>query len=80
MPDASGQASAAIMAAYCQKCGGQVSGDEIGLYKKLVNRGASTYLCKVCLAERFSCDTELLDEKIRQFKRMGCTLFVREEK
>lgn len=63
------------MAALCQKCGAEVSGDEVGLYKKLVNRGATQYLCKLCLAHRFSCDPALLDEKIRQFKRMGCSLF-----
>ena len=64
------------MAACCTACGAPVSGDEIGLYRKLVNRGASAYLCKACLARRFDCETALLDEKIAQFKQMGCSLFV----
>lgn len=64
------------MAANCTACGAAVSGDEIGLYRKLVNRGACDYLCKACLAKRFDCEVALLDEKIAQFKRMGCSLFV----
>lgn len=64
------------MAALCTVCGASVTGDEIGLYRKLINRGASDYLCKSCLAKRFDCEIALLDEKIAQFKQMGCTLFV----
>ena len=52
--------------ARCKNCGRTLTGDEIGLYRKLVNRGADTYLCKACLADHFSCDTALLDEKIAQ--------------
>ncbi len=61
--------------ARCKNCGRTLTGDEIGLYRKLVNRGADTYLCKACLADHFSCDTALLDEKIAQFRAMGCILF-----
>ena len=66
------------MAASCEKCGQSLTGDEIGLYRKLVNRGARSYLCKICLAKKFGCDTALLDEKTAQFKRMGCVLFTGE--
>lgn len=65
--------------ACCQKCRRELSGDEIGLHKKLVNRGAQEYLCLACLAEYFRCDPALLQEKIRQFRRMGCLLFSRQE-
>ena len=61
--------------ARCKNCGRTLTGDEIGLYRKLVNRGAREYLCKDCLAAHFSCDTALLDEKIAQFRAMGCILF-----
>lgn len=33
-----------------------LSGDEIAIYLKLVNRGAKEFLCIDCLAEFFQCD------------------------
>ena len=59
----------------CAQCGRPVSKDEIGLTKKLVNRGCESFLCLRCLAERFGVSETLLEEKIVQFRRMGCTLF-----
>ena len=59
----------------CYQCGRRLTADEIGAHKKLVNRGAETFLCKACLAARFRVSEALIDEKIRQFKAMGCTLF-----
>lgn len=49
--------------------------DEIGLHKKLCNRGATEFMCIDCLAKHFEVAPELLHEKIEQFKKMGCTLF-----
>lgn len=59
----------------CIHCGKELEPDEIGVHKKLVNRGATEFMCKQCLAKKFRCDVALIDEKIRQFKEMGCTLF-----
>ena len=50
--------------------------DEIALTKKLINRGMEKFFCLTCLAKSFSVSEELLKEKIEQFKRMGCTLFL----
>ena len=61
--------------AECCQCGKALTSDEIGAYKKLVNRGAEEFLCKHCLAEKFHITPVLIDEKIRQFKQQGCTLF-----
>lgn len=60
---------------YCKKCGKELSGNDIGLTKKLINRGSTEFLCIDCLAEKFDCTKELLEEKIKQFKASGCTLF-----
>ncbi len=60
----------------CIHCGRELTGDEIGLTKKLINRGASSFLCIACLAKEFSVSEELLKEKIVQFRAMGCTLFL----
>lgn len=62
--------------ANCYQCGKELTQNEIGAHKKLVNRGAEEFLCKHCLAEKFRVTPELIDEKIRQFKQQGCTLFI----
>ncbi len=59
----------------CKKCGKELSGNDIGLTKKLINRGSTEFLCINCIAEKFDCTKELLEKKIRQFKESGCTLF-----
>lgn len=59
----------------CIKCGRELCGNDIGLTKKLINRGATDFFCIDCLAEKFNCSRELLEEKIKQFKSSGCTLF-----
>lgn len=62
--------------AACKQCGKELSRDEIGLHKKLVNRGAADFWCMTCLGAHFKVSEELLLAKIEQFKRDGCTLFV----
>ncbi len=60
----------------CRQCGKELEQNDIGAYKKFVNRGASDYLCRKCLAEKFDIPLALLEEKIEHFKSQGCTLFV----
>lgn len=59
----------------CIKCGKELGGDDIGLTKKLINRGSTEFMCIDCLVEKFNCPRELLEKKIEQFKASGCTLF-----
>ena len=59
----------------CKKCGREVTHNEIGLTKKLINRGSTEFMCIKCLAEFCECTPELLYKKIEQFKASGCTLF-----
>lgn len=63
------------MADICRKCGTSLCRDEIGLTKKLINRGIREYLCYACLAEHFQVTISLLKEKAEQFREMGCLLF-----
>lgn len=60
----------------CKNCGRELNSDDIGLTKKLINRGAEEFFCIDCLAEKFGCTTQLLEKKIEQFKKNGCSLFV----
>ena len=61
--------------AQCMQCGRELTGDEIGLHKKMINRGATEFLCITCLAEVYHCKESLLEKKIEQFRAQGCMLF-----
>lgn len=63
------------MAEQCFQCGGELTADEIAVYKRMVNRGAKKYLCIHCFAREFSVTEEMIRGKIKQFREMGCTLF-----
>lgn len=60
----------------CMKCGKALTYNEIGAHKKFINRGSTAFLCKQCLAKELNIPVELIDQKIEQFKKQGCTLFV----
>lgn len=59
----------------CINCGRQLTYDEVAIHRKLVNRYAAGFLCKYCLAAYFNCSVEAIDERIKYFKAMGCSLF-----
>ena len=48
---------------FCMQCGRELTGDEIGLHKRIINRGDTSYWCIGCLAKRFGCEESLLREK-----------------
>ena len=59
----------------CTECGNPLSNDEIGIYKKLINRGATDFLCIPCLSRQlFMPETEIW-KMIEEFRATGCTLF-----
>ena len=59
----------------CIVCRKPVNSDEIAMTRKLINRGATSFLCLPCLAKRFEATLEELQERMQAFKEMGCTLF-----
>lgn len=59
----------------CCQCGQPVTPDEIGLTKKLINRGATKWLCFPCLSRRFDVPVAVLMRKVEEFREMGCLLF-----
>lgn len=63
--------------ANCRKCNKELTHDERGIYKRLINRAASEeeMLCKSCLADYFGVPVSKIDEKIDHFRSIGCTLF-----
>ncbi len=60
----------------CMNCGRELTYNEIGAHKKFINRGSTRFLCRDCLAEKLGVSPQLIDKKIEDFKRQGCTLFV----
>jgi len=59
----------------CVRCGAVLEKDDVALTRKMINRGAEAFYCVSCLADHFELTEEILREKIREFKAMGCTLF-----
>ena len=59
----------------CRQCGAPLSNDEVGLTRKLINRGTDKFMCLGCLGEFFGATRERLIEMIGRFRAQGCTLF-----
>ena len=57
-------------------CGKELTYNETGLSKKFLPDGEK--LCMACLARRLDVSEERLKEKIEEFLRAGCKLFVKE--
>ena len=60
---------------YCFRCGKELTYNDIGAYKKFINRGSVKFMCKACLAAYFGTTTENLDELAEYYRREGCSLF-----
>lgn len=69
------QAKDMVKKEYCRKCKKELTSDEIGATKKLVNRGSQVFYCLDCLAGAFDITREDIEKKIVYFKETGCTLF-----
>ena len=59
----------------CIRCGAVLGKDDVAMTRKMINRGAETFYCVPCLAAHFELTENILREKIKEFKAMGCTLF-----
>ncbi len=64
----------------CCQCGRPLVPDEVGLSRKLVNRGTTRFWCLRCLAAHYEATEDELRRKIEEFRAMGCTLFSPPEK
>ena len=57
-------------------CGKELEHNDIGAYKKFINRGSTRFMCRKCLAKELGVSEELINKKIEYFKLQGCTLFI----
>lgn len=60
---------------HCIGCQKSVTGDEIGICKRLIRRDITEYMCVACLADYFKCRQEDIERRIEYFRKMGCGLF-----
>ena len=49
--------------------------DEIGVTRKLIDKNAKEFFCLNCLADFLGCTVDELLEKIEEFKEEWCKLF-----
>ena len=62
---------------YCKRCQKLLEGDEIALYRKLIWREATEYLCLECLSRDLSSTPERLRDLIHYYRtKQKCCLFV----
>ena len=61
----------------CMKCGRELTYDDIGLHKRLIDRTAAEFMCVGCLSEKFNIPETDLRAMIERFRKAGCTLFPR---
>ena len=59
----------------CKICQRPLTADEVAVTRKLISRGAKEFYCTCCLAGHFRVTPEVIEEKIRYFKSIGCILF-----
>ncbi len=60
--------------ATCAQCHKPLSGVEVAAHRKLVNRGASSFLCLPCLCARFRISEEDVLLRLRLAQQQGCLL------
>ena len=55
----------------CIKCGKRLKMIDIGLHKKMINRGSKEFMCVDCLSEYIGVSKEDLLEKAEFFRKQG---------
>ena len=61
----------------CIKCGKEnLEPDEIAIYKKMINRGATEFMCIDCLADYYQVSRKAIEERIKFYRESDtCMLF-----
>lgn len=65
----------AVPVSRCADCGRPLRRDEIGITKRLISRGLQQFYCLPCLARRLGVSPAAIEQKIQEYREMGCVLF-----
>jgi len=65
-----------IVKASCISCGKpELTKDEIGINRKLINEDVENFYCLDCFADYLEVEVQDILDKIEEFKDEGCKLF-----
>ena len=59
----------------CYLCEKEIDTIDIGAHRKLIDKCASRYMCRDCLARELGWSREYLDGIIQMYRERGCMLF-----
>ena len=59
----------------CYVCNKEINTIDIGAHRKLIDKCASRYMCRDCLARELGWSREYLDGIIQMYRERGCMLF-----
>lgn len=59
----------------CYLCNKVIDTIDVGAHRKLIDKCASRYMCRDCLARELGWSREYLDRVIRMYRQRGCMLF-----
>ena len=59
----------------CYLCNKEIDTIDVGAHRKLIDKCASRYMCRDCLARELGWSREYLDRVIRMYRQRGCMLF-----
>ena len=59
----------------CLKCEREIDTIDVGAHRKLIDKCASRYMCRDCLARELGWSREYLDGVIKMYRERGCMLF-----
>ncbi len=63
----------------CTECSKELNSLDVGIYKKLINRGCREFMCRECLGKRLNLSVDELNKLIERFRKQGCMLFPPQE-
>ena len=59
----------------CYLCNKDIDTIDVGAHRKLIDKCASRYTCRDCLARELGWSREYLDGIIQMYRERGCMLF-----
>ncbi|MBQ7384380.1 MAG: hypothetical protein IJV72_06280 [Clostridia bacterium] len=59
----------------CYLCNKEIDTIDVGAHRKLIDKSASHYMCRDCLANELGWSRKYLDGIVQLYRERGCMLF-----